>query len=671
MVMCTPPLAIADEIRRQEPEATFLYVGVRHRLESRVVPAKGYPLSFVRSRPFPRSFSLLGYALFGIALAAGVTSAVFTLLRFRPHVIIGTGGFVSAPVMFAVGLLRSVGLSRAKVFLYEPNAHPGLLNHAAGRFADRIGVAFEQAGRWFDMKRVAIVGYPVRREFLEVDEEEARRRLDIPADRQVVVAVGGSSGARVINEAIVDALPEWRQRDELLVLHVTGDYDDDLYNAVADTESHLQRLGITGDTSTWYRRFEYMEEVQYAYSAADVIICRGGAGTLTEISVCGRAAVIVPLAIAAEDHQAINARELEKRGAARVMYQEASWSDGKVVSVVDGKRLAAVVGEMLDNPDILDSMAVASSSVPQRNSLELIMKEISGLVAGRRPPPLNLEFPIRREGLPVDPNALMRKVRGFVEEAGGPSRLDPREMAYLRYQADRFLASDDWYEIPLGKRNVGVKLVGILQYRLRLGLILSILRDRTKVNWLRRALGGDYAHPGIVRRNAIEFGIHLQEEIDAETMDVLLESMASDPYFEVRAAAARELGTRCPPGEQIEEALLRTLASDRAPKVIIEAVRALGHIGCRGPQVLDCLRAFYLHSDWQFRQEVVTALCELLSRGVLQPSEVLGEVEHVLDASPGFEPAFPLKENLRRLAEQAQGGLDTEGERRRAEGGTL
>ena len=164
-----PALAVADELRRRDPEAKFLYVGVRGRLEESVVPARGYPLRFVHARPFPRSRSPFALVWFALHLSLGILVASVLLLHFRPHVIFGTGGFVSAPIMFACGVLRRLGLCRARLFVYSPDAQPGLLNQIAGRLADRIGVVFEQAGRWFDMKRVAIVGFPVRRELLALD----------------------------------------------------------------------------------------------------------------------------------------------------------------------------------------------------------------------------------------------------------------------------------------------------------------------------------------------------------------------------------------------------------------------------------------------------------------------------------------------------------------------
>ena len=351
-----PALAIADDLRRLHADAEFLYVGVRNRLESRVVPARGYALRYVRARPYPRSLSVLPQLLFWLALAAGVTRAVLILLRFRPQVIISSGGFVSAPVMLAFGTLRKLGIGKARMFLYEPNAHPGLLNHTVGRLADRIGVAFEQAGRWFDIGRVAVVGYPVRRELLQLDRAAARKRLGIDPARLVLLVVGGSQGAREINRAVVEALPRLRQRPDLFILHVTGatppgGASEATYDPVADTGQRLRESGLAGDTSDWYRRLPYAEQIEDLYAVSDVVVCRGGAATLTEIGICGLPAVIIPLSTAADDHQAINARELEKRGAARVLYPEAAWQAGAVTTSVDGKRLAAMIEELLEDAD--------------------------------------------------------------------------------------------------------------------------------------------------------------------------------------------------------------------------------------------------------------------------------------------------------------------------------
>jgi len=644
-----PALAIADEIRRRHPDAQLLYVGMRGKLESWVVPEHGYALRFVHARPLPRPASALALVVFAGWVAIGVAEGVALLARYRPDLIVGTGGYGSAPVFFAHALLSRLGLSRARAFVYEPNAHPGLLNQVVGRTADRVGVAFERAARWFDMRRVAVVGYPVRRQVAEGTRAEGRRRLDIAPDREVLLVFGGSAGSRAINRALVAALPRLRQRPQLLVLHITGRPTPAGYDAVADTEARLAAAGIAGDTSDWYRRYEYMHDIHHAYHAADLVVCRGGAGTLTEVARCGLPAVIVPLSTAADDHQAMNARELERLGAARVLYERAAWADGDVVSVVDPGELAATVLELLDDPPQRQRMAAAARARPIDSSLRLLLDEVERLLSGQRPPPLSLEFPTETGGLPADPNQLLRHVRARLAAVNGPDGLERAELAYLRYQADRLLVSPAWYEIPLGRRNVGVKLVGCLRYEEQLPLLLAMLADRQPVSWLRRLCGGDYRHGGLLRRNIIELGLVPLGIDTPQVRDALLAILRADPYFEARAAAASALGVLGAPDAEAEAALVEAL-DDPSAAVVVEALKALGAVGV-SRTLLPRLHRFYLAGHWPYRLKLVEALIRLLQRGVVAREDLAGQLDQILATSSFFVPEFPLNERLRQLAE--------------------
>lgn len=643
-----PALAIADEIRQRHDNAEFLYVGRKDKLESWVVPAHGYPIRFVRSRAFPRTSSPFALLWFLLTLWVGIVQGAWILLRYRPQIIIGTGGYVSAPILFAYGILAKIGLCSARVFLYEPNAHPGLLNQVAGRLAQRIGVAFEQAGRWFDMKRVAVVGYPVRRSFLALDPQTARAKLGIEAHDKVVLVFGGSGGARVINEAVIDALLLWRQAKNLTVLHITGRYKGPDYDAVGATEAALAEIGMQSEAG-WYRRFDYVDQIDQMIAAADVVICRGGAGTLTELGVSGTPALIVPLPSSAEDHQAINAREIERLGAGLVVYQESAWEQARIHSRLDGARLAQQVLDLCADDKRLAAMGQAARAIPRRDSLELIMAELDSLVAGQRPPPLSLEFPQTSRGLPADPNALMRWIQTRIDEVGGVGAMEQGELAYLRYQTDRLLVSEAWYEIPLGRRNVGIKLIGDLHYTQRLPMLLQILGDRTPSGRLQRLFGGDFRHGGILRRNAVQYGIRKLGADDQQTREALLAALAVDPYFEVRSWAAQALGEQFTIDDETERGLFAAL-DDRSPEVVIEALNALGKVG-RSPGLLDRLRLFYLHPNWLFRQGVVMALIEFVQRGVLQPEQLEHDLDQVLASTPYFKPEFTLNERLRELSD--------------------
>ena len=648
-----PALAIANEIRQTRTDAEFLYVGHRDKLDAWVVPEQGYSIRFVRARPFPRTRSLVPLLRFAIALAVGIVQAAFILLRYRPQIIISTGGFVSAPILFAHAAMAKVGLSRARVFLYEPNAYPGLLNQITGRLAQRIGVAFEQAGRWFDAKKVAVVGYPVRRSFLNLDRLAAREKLGIDQGRKVVLAFGGSGGAKAINEAVLEALPRW-QAAGLVVIHVTGRYKGPDYDAVADTEAALAAMGMEGECDG-YRRLDYADHIVDLIAAADLVICRAGAGTLTEMAVSGTPTLIVPLPTAAEDHQALNAREMERIGAAQVLYQEAFWDNASIYSGLDGEKLAQQVLALCADEERLQAMSAAAKTMPKANSLELITAELDGLIAGQRPPALRLELPSAKSGLPTAPNALLRWVQARVKEVGGVEAMERGELAYLRYQADRLLASEGWCEIPLGRRNVGIKLVAVLNYQERLPLLLHILTDRTPTGRMRRFCGGDFCHGGIIRRNVVEYGLRSLGATDTQTRAALLNALETDPYFEVRAWSAQALGEMFTADDEIESALCTAL-DERAPEVVVQALSALGKIS-HNPDLLARLRRFYLHPNWQFREQVVLVLIEFLQRGVLEPAQLERDLDQVLISMPYFEPEFTLGANLRELAERVRAGL--------------
>jgi hypothetical protein len=263
--------------------------------------------------------------------------------------------------------------------------------------------------------------------------------------------------------------------------------------------------------------------------------------------------------------------------------------------------------------------------------------------------------------VPTDPNRLLRHVRRRLREAGGVEGLCPKELAYLRYQADRHLASEGWYEVPFGRRNVGVKLVGMLDYEERLPLVLALVADRSPVSAVQRLLGGDYRHPGILRRNAIDYAVAMigLDRAGPEARAATLASLAEDPYFEVRAAAARVLGEQTCPGEVDVEAALVDALDDGASAVVVEALRALGRVGSR-PERLSDLRRFYVHPDWRCRQETVHVLEGLLERGVLRAREVAEDVELILSTSPNFEPAFPLKDSLDSLSRRVSTTLEHE-----------
>lgn len=644
-----PGLAIADAVRRQKPEAEFLFVGRKDKLESRVVPNHNFHIKFVLSLPFPRSRSLFKLLAFLAVISLGILQSMLILLWFRPKLIVGTGGYVSAPILLAYGILRKLRLSRSKVFLYEPNASPGLLNKVTARFADCIGVGFEQALSWFDKETAAKVGYPVRGEFIGLERHRARSSLGIDLRRKVVLVFGGSGGSRLINEALLLALPSLIRNPNIFVFHITGKSSTYNPNDTSPTE-FLSKGSKVSKLTDFYRREDYVDDIKEVYAAADLIVCRGGAGTLTELGVVGRPSIVIPASIAADDHQAVNARQIEKLGAGKILYEKARWKDGKIETYVDHNMLCEMISDMLADKGKLEKMSDAALSGQQTDSLNLIIELLEQIIHGHKLLIPDNDDSLRSMRLPIEPNKMLRWVEDRIEECGGLSELPRGEMGYYLYQADKMLASSEWLEIPLGVRNVGVKMVGLLNYQDHRSTLLQILMDKKPVSILKRSLGGDYLHTGILRRNVIERGLAKLGQCNRETQQAVEQSLLKDPYFEVRAAAAKFLGQQLLPDSKSEDVFLLALM-DVSPVVKVEVLAALGGLAS-GSTVLKTVKKYYQHSNWMIRMAVVETLKTAYERGEIEVARLKSELEQIHSISTHFEPNFLLANLLRDLTKQ-------------------
>ncbi|MDE0002281.1 MAG: UDP-N-acetylglucosamine--N-acetylmuramyl-(pentapeptide) pyrophosphoryl-undecaprenol N-acetylglucosamine transferase, partial [Rhodospirillaceae bacterium] len=376
-----PGLAIADEVRARDPEARIVYVGARGRMEASLVPKRGYPIHLVHARGLPSGRRPLALLRFAISTGIGVLQSLFHLTRHRPRMIVATGGYASSPVLLAHWILKSLRLSSARrCFVHEQNVVPGKVNRLAGRIADCIGVSFEASLRYFPPDKTTWAGYPVRREIGAVSRDAARASQGLPDDARVVFAFGASSGARSINRAVIDALPRLLARPDIHVIHVIGQTRSPDYDAEADSRDRLERLGLAGEHLSRYHQSDYSHEIEKLYAASDLVIGRASAGVVTEIGVCGVPSILVPLPYAPGDHQAVNARTLESRGAARVVYESITAEDGQTIGVVDGERLARLVLEILDDPAGHAAMSRRARETFDRSGLDRIVDHLDQML---------------------------------------------------------------------------------------------------------------------------------------------------------------------------------------------------------------------------------------------------------------------------------------------------
>lgn len=298
-----PALTVAEALRERAPADEVWYVGRQEGIERTLAERAGLPFEPVPSAPVRGAgpLRLLGNLA---DLLKGVGAAHRALGRLRPDAVFATGGYVSVPVVVA-GWLR-----RIPSMIYLPDMEPGLAVKALALVAKRIAVTNEEAARFFRRSKVVVTGYPVRKEFVTLSREEARRRMGLAGGKTLLV-FGGSRGAAALNAAVSGSLDELLEIAELI--HVCGDQD---YAALSG-----RRAALPVDKQARYHLFEYLHDLPAAVQAADLVVSRAGASILGEFTVAGAPSILVPYPFAGQ-HQMNNARYLAERGAAVVVENE-------------------------------------------------------------------------------------------------------------------------------------------------------------------------------------------------------------------------------------------------------------------------------------------------------------------------------------------------------------
>ncbi len=360
-----PALAVARALSAAHGEGSVELVGSRRGLDSDLVSDSGIPVTLLPGRGLSRrrNARALAQNLGSIAqlALAGVMAAVLVLRR-RPEVVVAMGGYASVPASLAAVL---VGVP---VVLVNVDAVPGAANRLLARFATAAAVAFEGT----PLPRAVLTGAPVREEILRASRPDvstrlsAREELGIPPGRSVVGVVGGSLGARRLNEAVLGLVRLWEKRSDIALFHVVGNRDA---RWAAGSKPELPAGGL------WYEQVPYEHRMPMFYEAADVVVCRAGANTVAELTVVGIPSLIVPLPGSPGDHQSANASVLESAGASVVVKDEDCSSD----------RLSFELDRMLGDRQGLEQMRGAAEQLGRRDALERVVSVVE-TNAGRKSP---------------------------------------------------------------------------------------------------------------------------------------------------------------------------------------------------------------------------------------------------------------------------------------------
>lgn len=356
-----PGITIAQTLRSRHPRADILFVGTTRGLEADIVPREGFAFAGIPAHYLRRRLSLDVLRTAWTA-ARGVAEAARVIGRFRPHVAVGTGGYVSGPAM-AAALLRGV-----PIVLQEQNAYPGLTNRLLGRFARAVALGHPAAERYFGRRvRAVVTGNPIRSDIAGRSRAEGLAAFGLDPDRRTLLVFGGSQGGRSINQALVAAAPRLLNELGLQILHQTGKTGfeavvDEAERRMAAKGVRLERAGDDRAVAGRWHIVAYIHDMPSAYAAADLVVSRAGAITLAEVTARGLPAVLVPYPYAAEGHQEANARALEAAGAAVVVLDRELSADV----------LVARVQELLAEPARLARMAAASRATARPDAAERI-----------------------------------------------------------------------------------------------------------------------------------------------------------------------------------------------------------------------------------------------------------------------------------------------------------
>ncbi len=301
-----PAVAIANELKAQFPDATFLFVGAKDKMEMQKVPQAGYKIEGLWIAGLQRKITVQN-ALFPIKLASSLLKSFYILKKFKPDVVIGTGGFASGAVLKVASMLG------IPTVIQEQNSYPGITNKLLAKKANSICVAYENLERFFPKEKLHFTGNPVRQDLMEVvsKKEEAITHFKLDTSKKTLLILGGSLGARRINQLIEKELDFLLQLDFQIIWqcgkHYLNEYSK--YNEKENVE-------VTA----------FIDRMDLVYAAADVVISRSGASSVSELCIVGKPTIFIPSPNVSEDHQTKNAKAIVERGAA-ILIKESNLDD--------------------------------------------------------------------------------------------------------------------------------------------------------------------------------------------------------------------------------------------------------------------------------------------------------------------------------------------------------
>jgi UDP-N-acetylglucosamine--N-acetylmuramyl-(pentapeptide) pyrophosphoryl-undecaprenol N-acetylglucosamine transferase len=360
-----PALAVASYIRETHPESEILFVGTADHMESRLVPNAGFDFKTIKISGFRRSFSPEAIAHNIKTVSQLITSKFSTkkiIKEFKPDVVVGFGGYVSGPV------LQTAVDMKIPTCIHEQNAYPGITNKTLAKEVDKVMLTVEDAKKHLEAKNeVVVTGLPVRGELLKARKDIARKELGIPDGKYLVLSFGGSLGAKPLNEAMYNILLDSAKSGKYYHIHSVGTNGGEFLDKFKNEGFNEGKKGLEKG-SVQVR--QYIDDMDRCMAAADLVIGRAGASSLSEIEALGKASILIPSPYVAENHQFHNAMALVNRGAGSIIEEKDLTSES----------LSQAIDSMLSNPTKLIQIEENAKNMSITNARERIANIILSLI---------------------------------------------------------------------------------------------------------------------------------------------------------------------------------------------------------------------------------------------------------------------------------------------------
>ncbi len=347
-----PAIAIANELKNIDPSIDILFVGAKGKIEMEKVPKAGYPIKSLWISGFHRKLTLRNL-LFPLKLLFSLFKAFWIVKTYKPQVVVGVGGFASGPVLQVANMLGIPTL------LQEQNSYAGVTNKLLARKADKICVAYDKMDRYFPSDKIILTGNPIRQDLKELDKfkEQALDYFGFSKEKKTLVLMGGSLGARALNEGMAESFEILKKHPEMQILWQAGKlYIDEFTESKT---AHLENVKIVA----------FIDRMDLAFAMADVTITRAGASTISELCITGKAAVLVPSPNVAEDHQTQNANALAEKDAAIL-----------VANAEVNEKMIATALSVLENSELKNELQSNILKLAKPNASQLIAEEVLSLV---------------------------------------------------------------------------------------------------------------------------------------------------------------------------------------------------------------------------------------------------------------------------------------------------